>query len=37
MTTPTYGDLIRVDTGNGATPEVLRRVPLGSGRVVRGR
>ncbi len=31
MTTPTYGDLIRVDTGNGATPEVLRRVPLGSG------
>ena len=31
MTTPTYGDLIRVDTGNGATPEVLRRVPLGAG------
>ena len=31
MTTPTYGDLIRVDAGNVATPEVLRRVPLGSG------
>ena len=31
MTTQTYGDLIRVDTANGATPEVLRRVPLGSG------
>ena len=29
--TPTYGDLIRVDTGNGAAPEVLQRVPLGSG------
>lgn len=31
MTTPTYGDLIRVDTDNDAVPEVLRRVPLGSG------
>ena len=31
MTAPTYGDLIRVDTGNGAAPEVLQRVPLGSG------
>lgn len=31
MTSQTYGDLVRVDTGNGATPEVLRRVPLGSG------
>lgn len=31
MTTPTYGDLIRVDTANGAAPEVLQRVPLGSG------
>ncbi|MYC31851.1 MAG: hypothetical protein F4X64_01590 [Chloroflexi bacterium] len=31
MTPPTYGDLIRVDTANGAAPEVLQRVPLGSG------
>ena len=31
MSTPTYGDLIRVDTDNGAVPEVLRRVPLGAG------
>ena len=30
MTTPTYGDLVRVDTDNGAVPEVLQRVPLGS-------
>ena len=30
MSTPTYGDLIRVDTDNGAVPEVLQRVPLGS-------
>ena len=30
MTTPTYGDLIRVDTDGDAAPEVLRRVPLGS-------
>ena len=30
MTTPTYGDLVRVNTDNGAVPEVLRRVPLGS-------
>ena len=30
MTTPTYGDLIRVDADNGTVPEVLRRVPLGS-------
>ena len=27
----TYGDLIRVDTNGVATPEVLRRVPLGAG------
>lgn len=31
MTTLAYGDLVRVDTGNGGTPEVLQRVPLGSG------
>ena len=31
MTTPTYGDLVRVDTGGGAAPEILRRVPLGAG------
>ena len=31
MTTPTYGDLIRVDTENGAAPEVLRRVSLYAG------
>ena len=31
MTTPTYGDLIRVDTDGGAAPEVLQRVPLGAG------
>ena len=31
MTTPTYGDLIRVSTGNRAEAEVLRRVPLGAG------
>lgn len=31
MSTPTYGDLIRVDTDSYAAPEVLRRVPLGSG------
>ena len=31
MTTPYYGDLIRVDADNGAGPEVLGRVPLGSG------
>ena len=31
MTTPTYGDLIRVDTGNAAAPEFLRRVPLDAG------
>lgn len=31
MTTSTYGDLVRVDTDNSAAPEVLRRVPLGSG------
>ena len=30
MTTPTYGDLVRVNSDNGAVPEVLRRVPLGS-------
>ena len=26
-----YGDLLRVDTDGYATPEVLRRVPLGLG------
>ena len=31
MTTQTYGGLIRVDTDGDATPEVLRRVPLGAG------
>ena len=31
MTTPTYGDLIRVDTDNDSAPEVLQRVPLVSG------
>ena len=31
MTTPTHGDLIRVDPNNDAMPEVLRRVPLGTG------
>ena len=31
MTTPTYGDLIRVRTGSRADAEVLRRVPLGAG------
>ena len=31
MTTPTYGDLVRVDTDGGAAPEILRRVPLGAG------
>ena len=31
MSTPTYGDLIRVNTDNGAIPEVLRHVPLGAG------
>ena len=31
MTTLTYGDLIRVDTENGAAPEVLRRVSLYAG------
>ena len=31
MTTQTYGDLIRVSTGNRASAEVLQRVPLGAG------
>ncbi len=31
MTTPTYGDLIRVAADNATAPEVLRRVPLGAG------
>ena len=31
MTTPTYGDLIRVDADGGAAPEVLQRVPLSAG------
>lgn len=31
MTTPYYGDLIRVAPDIGAGPEVFRRVPLGSG------
>ena len=30
MTTPTYGDLIRINTSNCTAPQVLRRVPLGS-------
>ena len=30
MTTQAYGGLIRVETGSGTTPEVLRKVPLGS-------
>lgn len=31
MTTPMYGDLIRLDTDNGGAPEILPRVPLGAG------
>ena len=31
MTTQTYGDLIRVSTGNRASAEILQRVPLGAG------
>ena len=31
MTTPTYGDLIRIGTDGNAAPEVLRRVSLGAG------
>ena len=31
----TYGHLIRLDAGGAGAPEVLERVPLGAGGIVR--